>query len=159
MTKIQKKQAEKGSEIKEWGLDWTKLEGFRYRLADALRAVTRIAVREARTKELRNELIKSEKLKRHFEENPEDLRHLRHDTETHTIRQQPHLRNVPDYLLPSGGKAAVSKDVGFVGMTRDRENRIRKARALNKSRGKGRLAKGKGLDPLKSLNVKGRGKK
>lgn len=69
------------------------------------------------------------------------------------------MKHVPDYLLPSGGKAAVSKDVGFVGMRKDRENRIRKARAFNKGRGKGRLAKGKGLDPLKSLNAKGRGKK
>ncbi|KAK4623722.1 ATP-dependent RNA helicase dbp9 [Fulvia fulva] len=159
LEKIKQKQADKGSEIKEWGLDWAKLEGFRYRLADALRSVTRIAVREARTKELRNELIKSEKLKRHFEENPEDLRHLRHDTESHAVRQQPHLKHVPDYLLPSGGKAAVSKDVGFVWMRKERENRIRKARAVNKGRGKGRLAKGKGLDPLKSLNAKGRGKK
>ncbi|KAF2171740.1 hypothetical protein M409DRAFT_17975 [Zasmidium cellare ATCC 36951] len=159
LSKITKKQTEKGTEIKEWALDWSKLEGFRYRLADALRAVTRIAVREARTKELRNELIKSEKLKRHFEENPEDLRHLRHDNESHAVRQQAHLRHVPDYLLPTGGKAAVSKDVGFVGLKRDRENRIRKARAFNKSRGKGRLSKGRGLDPLKSLNAKGRAKK
>lgn len=156
---IKRKQADRGAEIKEWGLDWAKLEGFRYRLSDALRAVTRIAVREARTKELRNELIKSEKLKRHFEENPDDLRHLRHDTESHAVRQQPHLKHVPDYLLPSGGKAAVSKDVGFVSMRKNTENHIRKARALNKGRGKGRLAKGRGLDPLKSLNAKGRGRK
>ncbi|KAF7192703.1 ATP-dependent RNA helicase dbp9 [Pseudocercospora fuligena] len=159
VAKIVKKQAEKGAEVKEWGLDWAKLEGFRYRLADALRAVTRIAVREARTQELRNELIKSEKLKRHFEENPEDLKHLRHDTETHAVRAQPHLKHVPDYLLPQGGKQAVAKDVGYVGIRKDKENKIRKARAFNKARGKGRLAKGKGLDPLKSFNARGRGKK
>jgi ATP-dependent RNA helicase DDX56/DBP9 len=116
-------------------------------------------VREARTKELRAELIKSEKLKRHFEENPDDLRHLRHDTESHAVRAQPHLKHVPEYLLPSGGKAAVSKDVGYVGIRRDKENRLRKARAVNKGKGRGRLAKGKGLDPLKSLNARGRGKK
>lgn len=159
LAKIVKKQAEKGSEVKEWGLDWAKLEGFRYRLVDALRAVTRIAVREARTQELRNELIKSQKLKRHFEENPDDLKHLRHDSETHAVRTQSHLKHVPDYLLPQGGKQAVAKDVGHVGIRKDKENRIRKNRALNKARGKGRLAKGKGLDPLKSLNARGRGKK
>lgn len=162
--KIKASQSKKGNEVKEWGLDWEKLAAFRYRLADALRSVTRIAVREARTTELRNELIKSEKLKRHFEENPEDLRHLRHDTETHAVRQQPHLRHVPDYLLPAGGKAAVSKDVGFVGIRKDMgsENRIRKARAFNKSRGKGRLAERKrrgGGDPLKTFNAMGRKKK
>ncbi|KAF2215096.1 hypothetical protein CERZMDRAFT_94519 [Cercospora zeae-maydis SCOH1-5] len=160
LAKIVSKQAESGSEVKEWGLDWTKLDGFRYRLVDALRAVTRIAVREARTKELRNELIKSEKLKRHFEENPDDLRHLRHDTETHAVRAQPHLKHVPEYLLPQGGKAAVAKDVGYVGMKKDRENGIRHRRATNRAKGKGRLAKGKGhVDPLKSLNARGRGKK
>ncbi|KAI5362380.1 putative helicase, P-loop containing nucleoside triphosphate hydrolase [Septoria linicola] len=159
LAKITAKQAEKGTEVKEWGLDWTKLEGFRYRLVDALRAVTRIAVREARTKELRSELIKSEKLKRHFEENPDDLRHLRHDTESHAVRAQPHLKHVPEYLLPQGGKAAVAKDVGYVGLKRDKGNGIRNRRATNKAKGKGRLAKGKGLDPLKSLNAKGRGRK
>lgn len=148
-------QSKKGDEVKAWGLDWTKLDGFRYRLADALRSVTRIAVRETRTKELRAELLKSEKLKRHFEENPEDLKHLRHDTESHTVRQQPHLKHVPDYLLPTGGKQAVSKDVGFVGIGRSRENGLRH----RKGRGGMKGRKGKGLDPLKSLNARGRGKK
>lgn len=156
---IHKKQAEKGAKVEEWHFDMAKLEGFRYRLADALRAVTRIAVREARTKELRQELITSEKLKRHFEENPEDLRHLRHDTETHAVRQQPHLKHVPDYLLPAGGKAAVAKEVGYVGMRKEGENGLRKRRAFNKGRGRGKVGKGKGLDPLKSLNARGRGKK
>ncbi|KAK4544698.1 hypothetical protein LTR36_003947 [Oleoguttula mirabilis] len=156
---IRSKQEEKGGKVDEWQFDMTKLEGFRYRLADALRAVTRIAVREARTKELRQELINSEKLKRHFEENPEDLRHLRHDTETHAVRAQPHLKHVPDYLLPAGGKAAVAKEVGSVAFRKEKENGLRKRRAFNKGRGKGRIAKGKGLDPLKSLNAKGRGRK
>ncbi|KAK5123667.1 hypothetical protein LTR85_002303 [Meristemomyces frigidus] len=160
LEKIRTKQEEKGAKVEEWQFDMTKLEGFRYRLADALRAVTRIAVREARTKELRQELINSEKLKRHFEENPDDLRHLRHDTETHAVRSQPHLKHVPDYLLPAGGKAAVARDVGgSVAFRKEKENSLRKRRAFNKGRGKGRIAKGKGLDPLKSLNAKGRGKK
>lgn len=159
LAKIKKKQEESGSKIEEWSFDMNKLEGFRYRFTDALRSVTRIAVREARTRELRQELINSTKLKQHFEENPEDLRHLRHDGESHAVRQQPHLRHVPEYLLPSGGKQAIGKDVGFVGMRKDKENRIRKARAFNKSRGKGRLQKSKGMDPLKSLNVRGRAKK
>ena len=152
-------QAQAGAEIQQWDLDWAKLEGFRYRLADALRAVTRIAVREARVRELRSELIKSDKLKRHFEENPEDLRHLRHDTDTHVIRHQSHLRNVPDYLLPSGGKAALDQTLGSVGMRRSGENRIRKARALNKAKGRGRVAKTKRSDPLKTFNARGREKK
>lgn len=159
LEKVRQKQEKVGALVEEWQFDMTKLEGFRYRMADALRSVTRIAIREARTRELRQELIKSEKLKRHFEENPEELRHLRHDTESHAVRQFPHLKHVPEYLLPAGGRAAVSQDMGTVGLRRESENRIRRARSFNKGRGKGSLAKGKGLDPLKSLNVKGRSKK
>lgn len=161
LEKIKRKQGERGAEVEEWQFDMGKLEGFRYRLADALRSVTRIAVREARTKELRQELINSTKLQRHFEEHPEDLRHLRHDTESHAVRQQPHLRHVPEYLLPGGGREGLKKDVGFVGLRKGREgeNRIRRAREFNKKRGKGRIAGKKGLDPLKSLNAGGRGKK
>lgn len=161
LEKIKKRQSENGGEVEEWQFDMSKLEGFRYRLADALRSVTRIAVREARTKELRQELINSTKLQRHFEEHPEDLRHLRHDTESHAVRQQPHLRHVPEYLLPGGGREGLKKDVGFVGLRKGKEseNRIRRAREFNKRRGKGKLAGKKGLDPLKSLNAGGRGKK
>ena len=156
---VKNKQSQAGAGIQEWDLDWGKLEGFRYRLADALRTVTRIAVREARMRELRSELLRSEKLKRHFEENPDDLKHLRHDMETHVIRHQSHLRNVPEYLLPNGGKAAIDQTLGSVGLRKGGENRIRKARAFNKTKAKGRTAKSKRSDPLKSLNVRGRGKK
>ncbi|EOD49485.1 Helicase [Neofusicoccum parvum] len=161
LAKITKSQEKKGNKLQPYHFDMKKLEGFRYRLADALRAVTRIAVREARARELRQELLKSEKLKRHFEENPQDLQHLRHDAEVRTARQQPHLKHVPEYLLPAGGKKDVEKEIGFVGFRKDdgKENRIRKARMANRSKGKGRIAKTKKADPLKTFNAKGRGKK
>ena len=159
LAKIKAAQEAAGMNIEEWAFDMSKLEPFRYRFTDALRAVTRIAVREARTKELRQALINSEKLKRHFEENPEELRHLRHDTETHAVRTQPHLKHVPEYLLPSGGQERVRRELGFAGLRKEPENGLRKRRAFNKVRGKGRMMKGKGSDPLKSLNARGRGKK
>ncbi|TKA72178.1 hypothetical protein B0A55_07883 [Friedmanniomyces simplex] len=153
-------QEAKGAKVETWQFDMAKLEGFRYRFTDALRGVTRIAVREARTRELRQALINSDKLARHFEENPEELRHLRHDGESHAIRMQPHLKHVPEYLLPAGGQKAVARDVGFVGLRKESENGLRKRRAFNKGRGKGKMGvKGRGADPLKSLNAKGRGKK
>ncbi|KAK6442491.1 ATP-dependent DNA/RNA helicase [Oleoguttula sp. CCFEE 5521] len=163
LARITAHQERHGAKLEEWQFDMDKLSGFRYRLTDALRAVTRVAIREARTKELRQELINSTKLARHFEEHPEDLRHLRHDTESHAVRLQPHLKHVPEYLLPSGGKAAVQQDVGFVGFRKDERagNKIRKAREVNRKRGKGAIMKGKRAagDPLKSLNARGRGKK
>ncbi|KAK5135555.1 hypothetical protein LTR08_005035 [Meristemomyces frigidus] len=107
-------QEGKGAKVQDWAFDMAKIEGFRYRLADALRAVTRIAVREARTRELRHELVNSAKLARHFEENPEELAHLvRHDGEVgHGVRRQEHLRHVPDYLLPAGGKGGLGGGKG-----------------------------------------------
>ncbi|GAM82731.1 hypothetical protein ANO11243_007170 [Dothideomycetidae sp. 11243] len=151
LTKITKSQAKRNQTIEPYDFDMTRLDGFRYRMTDALRAVTRIAVREARSKEIRQELLNSEKLKRHFEENPEDLAALRHDSETHAVRVQQHLKHVPEYLLPGGAKSVVANhDVGFgkVG-----ENRIRAARKRNMSRGKKGGKKSKG-DPLKSLGRK-----
>ena len=40
-----------------------EVEGFRYRAKDAWKAVTRIAIREARLKEIRQEIMNSKKLK------------------------------------------------------------------------------------------------
>lgn len=64
LAKVEKHQKE-GHTIENYGFDMKKLEPFRYRFADALRAVTRIAIREARIKELRQELLKSQKLSRY----------------------------------------------------------------------------------------------
>ena len=152
LAKITKHQSKHGHEVEPYDFDMKRLDGFRYRMNDALRSATRVAVREARAKELRLELLKSEKLKRHFEENPEDLQHLRHDQETHAVRMQPHLKHVPDYLLPGGGKTA---DVGLVGFGKTSENRIRKARMQNRLKGKGKKS-GVKKDPLKSLGSKRR---
>lgn len=154
LAKITRHQLKKGQEVQPYHFDMKRLDGFRYRMADALRSVTRIAIREARTREIRQELLKSEKLKRHFEENPTDLQHLRHDQESHAVRVQPHLRHVPDYLLPGGKQGVAQSDSAFVGFGKTTENRIRKARGTNRMRGKGRKPTGKKADPLKSLNAK-----
>lgn len=156
LAKIIKRQAKLGHEVKPYHFEMKQVEAFRYRMTDALRAVTRLAIQEARAREIRQELIKSEKLKRHFEENPEELRHLRHDGELRAARVQPHLKHVPDYLMPSKGRKGItSEEVGYVGFGKSSENRIRKARERNRSRGKGRKPGGK-VDPLKTFNARGR---
>lgn len=65
LARIKKQQAKKGKEIKPYNFNPEQVDAFRYRMNDALRAVTKVAVREARTRELRQELLKSEKLKRY----------------------------------------------------------------------------------------------
>jgi len=146
LAKIVKSQEKRGQQVKPYAFDMTKLNGFRYRLGDALRAVTGGAVREARLRELRQELIKSEKLKRHFEENPEDLKHLRHDGELRPAKVQPHLKHVPEYLVP-GGKKEVQESVGFVSVhKRDGDRRARRGRG-----GKRRGASGRKVNVLQSF--------
>jgi ATP-dependent RNA helicase DDX56/DBP9 len=156
LAKIIKHQAKNGKEVKPYNFDMKQVEAFRYRMGDALRAVTRIAIREARTRELRQELMKSEKLKRHFEENPGDLHHLRHDGELRPAKVQSHLKHVPEYLLPKEGRKSIaSANIGFVGKMSN-ENGTRKARMARKSKGRGRKVGGRKSDPLKTFKAKSR---
>ncbi|KAL5114360.1 ATP-dependent DNA/RNA helicase [Pleosporales sp. CAS-2024a] len=154
MLKKVEKHQEAGQKLENYKFDMKRLEPFRYRFGDALRSVTRIAIREARIKEIRLELSKSQKLSRYFEENPEALAHLRHDqTLNHPARIQPHLKHVPDYLLPGGSRKP--EDVGFVGLNVPRVNR----RQYVKSKGRKVVRRNGKVDPLKTFNARGKGKK
>lgn len=136
-----------GVKMQPYVFDMKQVEAFRYRMEDAFRAVTKVAIREARVKEIKQELLASEKLKRHFEENPDDLINLRHDKELHPSRVQTHLKRVPDYLMP-GSTAAAKKgnaDLGFIGLHKKTDNRVRKARLAKAKVGK------KKRDPLKNF--------
>jgi ATP-dependent RNA helicase DDX56/DBP9 len=158
LQRIMARQAKKGKEVKDYNFDMDQVAAFRYRVNDAMRAVTKASIREARTREIKQELLKSEKLKRHFEENPDDLRHLRHDNASRAARVQNHLKHVPDYLMPARGRKGLTVDevgsVGFVGVRKETANRIRKARMEKRMKGKGKG--GKRTDPLKSF---GKGRK
>ena len=54
---------EVGRSIQPFKFDMVQVDAFRYRAQDALRAVTRAAVKEARLKDLKNEILNSERLK------------------------------------------------------------------------------------------------
>lgn len=74
----------------------------RYRVRDALKGVTKHAVREARRKEIRQEILNSEILKQHFEENPRDAEVLRHDAGLSSARKiKPHLKHLPGTSIHS----------------------------------------------------------
>lgn len=97
---IVSQEGSRGQHISEWKFDNKQIEAFRYRMEDALRSVTKHAIREARVRELKHELLTSDRLKAHFEDNPTDLDYLRHDKVLHSSRQQPHLKHIPAYLMP-----------------------------------------------------------
>lgn len=61
--RIEKEQGARGSKTNEYKFDMKQVEAFRYRMEDALRAVTRSAIKEARVKELKQEILNSDKLK------------------------------------------------------------------------------------------------
>mmetsp|Transcript_13452 Transcript_13452/g.16314 ORF Transcript_13452/g.16314 Transcript_13452/m.16314 type:complete len:474 (+) Transcript_13452:167-1588(+) len=87
--------------------DLTEIEGFRYRVEDVSRAITKAAVKETKAAELRAEILNSQRLQSHFAENPSELQLLRHDRQaTHISKVQEHLKNVPKYLLPRGMQVA-----------------------------------------------------
>lgn len=145
-SRIMKQQGKLGLELQPYSFDPKQIEGFRYRLEDGFRAVTQVAVREARIKELREELLTSEKLKRHFEENPKELQTLRHDKELHPARVQEHLKRIPEYLLPEAARKQISKKkLGFIPYSNPKKN--------GRHNKKGKVTKRKNVktDPLKNF--------
>ena len=133
LSRIIKQQSKLGFEIQPYAFDISQMEGFRYRMEDGFRAVTQVAVREARIKELKQELLTSEKLKRHFEENPQDLQSLRHDKELHPARVQQHLKRVPEYLLPENARQD-KKKISFVPFHNSKKKRVHKKKGNNNRR-------------------------
>ena len=85
--------------------DLGEIDCFRYRVEDVRRAVTNIGIREARLQDVKNELLNSEKLRAHFEDNPKDLNILQHDKAVGSARVQPHLAHIPTYLVPTALQA------------------------------------------------------
>ncbi|KAL5627655.1 hypothetical protein BROUX41_003808 [Berkeleyomyces rouxiae] len=163
LARITKQQARLGKTVKPYAFDMGQVEAFRYRMNDALRAVTRVAVREARTRELRAELLRSDRLKRHFEENPGELAHLRHDGELRAARTQAHLRHVPEYLMPGGAAAAAASASaatgGFVPFFKadKRERRAGGKRGASRSfkvHKNGGGGGGRKSDPLRSFKAR-----
>ncbi|XP_061553851.1 probable ATP-dependent RNA helicase DDX56 [Phycodurus eques] len=130
------------SSLKPYQFKMEAIEGFRYRCRDAMRSVTKQAVREARLKEIKQELLNSEKLKTYFEDNPRDLQLLRHDQDLHPAVIKPHLKNVPEYLIP----------YALRGVVNPLSNHRRRKRPTQKLKPHG-VAKSsfKGTNPLRSF--------
>ncbi|XP_062010657.1 DEAD-box ATP-dependent RNA helicase 16-like [Rosa rugosa] len=121
------------------------VESLRYRAEDVSKSVTKLAVRESRAQDLRNEILNSEKLKAHFEANQKDLDLLKHDKVLSKKPPAPHLRVVPDYLLDA--------------TTKEASKRVKLARAAMGNNNPGRRGFKKKFkkdkDPLKSLSAQG----
>jgi hypothetical protein len=84
--------------IKPYRFKMSEIEGFRYRVSDAYKNVSALSIKEARLKEIRAELLSSQKLKDHFDDNPRDLQVLRHDRVLLPHKVKDHLKYIPPYL-------------------------------------------------------------
>jgi ATP-dependent RNA helicase DDX56/DBP9 len=73
-------------------------EIFRYRVNAVLQTITKRQIKESRKIDIKREVLNSEKLKAHFEENPADLKMLRHDSVLLPTRVDRALKVLPDYL-------------------------------------------------------------
>jgi ATP-dependent RNA helicase DDX56/DBP9 len=72
---------------------------FKYRVDDIIRGVNANAVKKARLKEIHLAMLRSEKLKAHFEDNPREKELLKSGTILRPRKVLPHLKAVPKYLV------------------------------------------------------------
>ncbi|KAI6167477.1 P-loop containing nucleoside triphosphate hydrolase protein [Pisolithus thermaeus] len=150
--RIEKGEKAKGRQIQEYKFNMDQVEAFRYRMGDALRSVTKNAIKEARIKELKTELLNSEKLKAHFEDNPFDLEYLRHDKPLHPMRIQSHMKHVPKYLLPRAAPISETEDDTSKTQTEFVPFKKRSGPGRGGRRGSGSSGRGKRkADPLKKF--------
>uniref|UniRef100_A0A1J3JP14 RNA helicase n=1 Tax=Noccaea caerulescens TaxID=107243 RepID=A0A1J3JP14_NOCCA len=127
------------------------VESLRYRAEDVSKSVTKIAVRESRAQDLRNEIINSEKLKSHFEANPRDLDLLKHDKPLSKTAPAPHLKIIPEYLVDAKTQEA-SKMVKLARAAMGNSRRSGGGAGRNNNNKK---RSRKGSDPLKTFNPNG----
>jgi len=95
--------------LKPFNFKIDEIEGLRYRVNDAYNGVTRLKIKDARLKEIKGEILNSTKLKAYFEDNPKDLKILRHDKILAPTDQRPHMKNIPEYLVPEALKHVMLK--------------------------------------------------
>lgn len=133
--------------IKAFDFNIEEIEGLRYRSTDAMRTVTKYVIKEARIREIKNEILNCKKLQPHLVDHPRDLQFLRHDKTLHSVQIKPHMKHVPEYLIPASLLPYKSR-IEDSKKRRRRNNRDPKWKCP--TRGEARFKK-RQADPLKSF--------
>ncbi|EIE86484.1 hypothetical protein RO3G_11195 [Rhizopus delemar RA 99-880] len=145
--RVKKQQEAKKAELKSYSFEKKNVAGFKYRVQDALKAVNKVAIKEARIKEIKREILNSEKLKAHFEDKPKDLEFLRHDVALQPAKVQEHMKHIPSYLMPRitvpTAMANAGAGIGDVPFKNEKRKRKGNFKPNNKNK--------KRKDPLKSV--------
>jgi len=108
-SKLSSTVGQTGTVLKPYNFKMEEIEGFRYRIDDVCTSISRKKVKEARLKEIKSEIFTSQKLKSYFEDNPKDLKVLRHDRTSAPTAQKPEMKHVPEYLVPETLKHVMLK--------------------------------------------------
>jgi len=129
LKEIQTSQPERSGTVQpqRLPLDVAELEPMRYRVSDVSRAVTRVAVREARLSEIKRELVNSEKLADHFANNPHDAAVL-HDEHLRPKSIKAQMGYLPDYLIPAALKGGSGQNKNSSKNKRRKRTNIKRKR-------------------------------
>jgi len=135
-----------GCKVKPYQLNTKVIESFRYRVEDVMHRVTKGMIRNARLAEIKKEILNSEKLKKHFAENPDDLAMVKH---THPLSKKEqgfaHLRVLPSYLLPVPVNNDEQEQEQEEGTGEPQQKRAKKGPEINRHKGKKHKKKTKKL--------------
>lgn len=140
----------KEPELKPLPFALESANSFRYRVEECRRKITATAVKEARLAAIRAEMINSDRLRTHFEDNPHELALLKHNKAlTSRSKVNRHLNYVPEYLIPAefralgvaGGKVELGASGGGLSSKAGRRHRMKVDRK-----------RGRELDPLQSFS-------
>lgn len=138
--------------INPFAFKMSAVEGFRYRVEDILSTLSKNRLKDAQSLDLKQEIVRSQALKAHFEDNPKDLQVLLHDVNKFSREKNSELRDIPDYLMPTPhASAQIKKALGRASAPGKPQ--------LSKSKRKKKDQQKRNHDPLTSLATKAKFRK
>ncbi|KAI0987711.1 hypothetical protein GJ496_005273 [Pomphorhynchus laevis] len=96
-----------GSSMKAYPFPQEQVEGFRYRVREAMRISNKLAIKQARIKELKQEILNSNKLKAYFAHHERDYELLcTHGMSFLNSKISKRFKNIPKYILTKNPRSS-----------------------------------------------------
>jgi ATP-dependent RNA helicase DDX56/DBP9 len=145
--------------LKPLPVPYNSVNAFRYRVEDVFRGITKKSVKEARLKEIKLEMLRSTKLKAHFEDNPREKELLQTQNVLKPKMVRQHLKAIPKYLVPETLKTiSCFSNSGDGNRLSEEPTKLPKSAAVFQSvrsnQKRKQIARQKKSDPLKSFSSK-----
>mmetsp|Transcript_47627 Transcript_47627/g.119920 ORF Transcript_47627/g.119920 Transcript_47627/m.119920 type:complete len:674 (-) Transcript_47627:46-2067(-) len=101
LKQVRQLRTESNHEVRRYQMDEGVYETFRYRADDMSRSVTKALVKDARIRELKHEIVNSDKLRAQLEDNQAaaDMMLRDHDSNLQRVKPMANLKEVPEYLV------------------------------------------------------------